>query len=89
MEEALPIPRLFAYYDWEILLNDRLNLGPWKNHGDIQSAFRKAYSWYCTYKSLIHSMITRTPLPPQQDNVDFRDYRTFAKDLRVCHNFPN
>ncbi len=66
----------------EILFNGTLHLTPWRLHQEVSAACRKACLWYNTYRSLIDSLLARSPLPTQAGSVNSRDYRTFAEALR-------
>ncbi len=84
VEDALHDPRAVRLLWLEILFNDRLDLTPWRDRPEVQAAFAKACRWHTTYRALIDSVLTRDPLPPNHDPVDFRDYRTFAEALRFA-----
>ncbi len=82
LEEALHNPHAVRLLWLEILFNDTLDLTPWHLHQEVSAAYRKACLWYNTYRSVIDSLLARSPLPTQAGSVDSRDYRTFAKALR-------
>ena len=88
LEEALHNPHAVRLLWLEILFNDKLDLTPWHTHQDISVAYRKACLWYNTYRSVIDSLLSRSPLPTQAGSLDSRDYRTFAEALRfvASHN---
>lgn len=82
IEEVLRDPRGIRLLWLEILLNERLDLVPWMERPEVRAAYTKACQWYTTYRSLIHSVIVRAPLPPEPGPIDQRDYRLFAEALR-------
>lgn len=83
---VLDVPRAKRLLWLEILFNDRLDLQLWEQHPEVQAAYTKACRWYTTYRSLIHSVVPRNPLPQDFGTVDHREYRTFAEALRfVAH----
>ena len=88
LEEILHHSRAVRLLWLEILVNDRLDLTPWQQNVEVQQAFEKACQWYTTYKTLIHSMIPRSPLPQNLQPVDVREYRTFAEALRFATTQP-
>jgi hypothetical protein len=82
LEEALRDPRSVRLLWLEILVNDQLDLTPWSKHAAVEEAYRKACRWDTCYRSLIHSVITRAPLPTDPGPIDQREYRTFVEALR-------
>lgn len=89
LEEALNNPQAIRLLWLEILFNDKLDLTPWQNREEVQLAFRKACSWYTSYRTVIQAVLTRTPLPPSHDTVDQKDYRVFAEALRFVATAPS
>jgi hypothetical protein len=88
IDEALRDPR-GAHLLWlELLVNDRLDLDPWRGRAEVEEAYKKACRWYTTYRSLIDALLPRSPLPAEPGPVDPRDYRLFAEAIRfvVAHN---
>ena len=81
IEAALATPRGRRILWLEILVNDRLDLSPWRNHPSMQEAFQTACRWYSRYSRLITFLFNRAPLPPDLGPIDFREYRTFAEAL--------
>ncbi len=88
IEEALECPRACHLLWLEILVNEHLNLIPWQQHPQVRQAYDKACRWYTTYKTLIDSLIPRSPLPSNPHPVDFREYRMFAEALRFATSHP-
>lgn len=84
LEEALGDPRGLRLLWIEILVNDRLDLSPWSERADVREGYTKACRWYTAYRSLINSLISRTPLPSDHGPLDPRDYRVFAEALRFA-----
>lgn len=82
MEDALKNPRGVRLLWLEILVNDRLDLAPWWEREEVREAYAKACRWYHTYRSLIDSLLARSPLPYEPGSVDPRDYRVFAEVLQ-------
>lgn len=69
----------------EILVNDQLDLTPWKSDPAVQAAYQTACRWYTQYRRLITFLLDRTPLPIDAGPIDSRDYRAFAEALSfVC-----
>ena len=69
----------------EILVNDKLDLSPWKSDPAVESAYWTACRWYTQYRRLITYLLNRTPLPADPGPIDLRDYRAFAEALSfVC-----
>ena len=86
IDAVLDLPRAKRLLWLEILFNDQLDLTLWEQHLEVQAAYRKACRWYTTYRSLIHSVVPRNPLPQDFGTIDHREYRTFAEALRfVAH----
>ena len=81
-EDALKDPRAIRLLWLEILVNDQLDLAPWLDREDVREAYAKACRWYHTYRSLIDSVVGRSPLPYEPGAVDPRDYRVFAEVLQ-------
>jgi hypothetical protein len=88
IDEALRDPRGVRVLWLELLVNDRLDLAPWRGRAEVEEAYKKACRWYTTYRSLIDALLPRAPLPAEPDPVDPRDYRLFAEAIRfvVAHN---
>lgn len=84
LEGVLGNPRAVRLLWLEILVNEHLDLAPWKHHPDVQQAHEKACQWFTAYKSLIISIIARHPLPHNSQSIDFREYRVFAEALRFA-----
>ncbi len=82
LEEALHNPHAVRLLWLELLFNDKFDLTPWHTHPEVSAAYRKACLSYSMYRSLIDSLLARSPLPTQAGSVDSRDYRTFAEALR-------
>ena len=82
LEEALEHPQACRLLWLDILLNDQLDLTAHQENDEIQKAFKKASSWFTTYRSLIHFVLNRNPLPHETYPIDMREYRTFAEALR-------
>ena len=81
-EDALTDPRAVRLLWLEILVNDQLDLTPWLDREEVREAHAKACRWYRTYRSLIDSLLHRSPLPDEAGPVDPRDYRVFAEVLQ-------
>lgn len=88
IDEALRDPRGARLLWLELLVNDRLDLGPWRGRAEVEEAYKKACRWYTTYRSLIDALLPRAPLPAEPGPVDPRDYRLFAEAIRfvVAHD---
>ncbi len=88
IDEALRDPRGARLLWLELLVNDRLDLGPWRERLEVQEAYKKACRWYTTYRTVIDALLSRAPLPPEPGPVDPRDYRLFAEAIRfvVAHD---
>jgi len=82
LEEALEDPRGLRLLWLEILVNDRIDVTPWRGRAEVSEAYVKACRWYHTYRSLIDSVLARSPLPYEAGPVDSRDYRVFAEALQ-------
>jgi hypothetical protein len=81
-EDALQDPRAVRLLWLEILVNDQLDLAPWLDREEVREAYAKACRWYHTYRSLINSVLARSPLPHETGPVDRREYRVFAEVLQ-------
>lgn len=81
LEEALGDARSRRLLWLEILVNDRLELTPWSDRTVVQDAYRKACRWYTAYRSVIDSVLSRTPLPTDPGPIDAREYRILAEAL--------
>ena len=84
IEDALQDPRAVRLLWLEVLVNDQLDLTPWRDRSEVQAACTKARRWFTTYRSVIQSVIHRAPLPPDPVPVDPREYRLFAEALRFA-----
>ena len=84
LEEALHDRRAVRLLWLEILVNDRLELGPWGEHPAVRTAYTKACRWFTTYRRLVQGLIGREPLPHDPGAIDPREYRTFAEALRFA-----
>ena len=84
IDEVLENPRAVRLLWLEILVNEHLDLAPWKHQPVVQEAHKKACQWFTAYKSLINSIIARPPLPHNPQPIDYRDYRVFAEALRFA-----
>lgn len=82
LDEALRDPRGTRLLWLELLVNDRLDLGPWQESRELQAAYKKACRWFTTYRTVIETLVPRAPLPPDPGPVDPRDYRLFAEAIR-------
>lgn len=82
IDEALQDQRGVRLLWLEVLVNDRLDLTPWLEHREVQEAYQKACRWYTTYRSLIETLLGRTPLPVDSGPIDPCDYRLFAEAIR-------
>ena len=82
IEDALGDERAVRLLWLEILVNDTLDLTPWRDRAEVQDAYTKACRWYTTYRTLINGLITRAPLPPDPGPTDPKDFRVFAEALR-------
>ncbi|RMH36999.1 MAG: hypothetical protein D6690_04580 [Nitrospirae bacterium] len=82
MDDVLRCPRAARLLWLEILINDRLELEPWRHLPSVQAAFAKACRWYTAYRTVLTATLSRTPLPHDPGPIDCRDYRTFAEVLR-------
>ncbi len=88
LEAALNDPRALRLLWLEILVNDRLDLGPWRDRAEVQAAYAKACRWFTTYRTLVEALIQREPLPHDPGAIDPREYRTFAEALRFASAHP-
>lgn len=82
IEEAPRIPRAARLLWLEILVNDSLDIQPWRHIAIVQEAYAKACRWYTSYRSVLNALLARAPLPHDSGPIDFREYRTFAEALR-------
>lgn len=82
IDEALQDQRGVRLLWLEVLVNDRLDLTPWLERREVQEAYQKACRWYTTYRSLIATLLSRSPLPDDFGPVDPREYRLFAEAIR-------
>src|SRR5574341_648410 len=69
----------------EILVNDQLDLTPWKSEPAVQAAYQTACRWYTQYRRLITFLLDRAPLPIDSGPIDSRDYRAFAEALSFVY----
>jgi len=83
-EDALQDPRAVRLLWLEILVNDQLDLAPWLDREEVREAHAKACRWYHTYRSLVDSVLTRSPLPQETGPIDQREYRVFAEGLQFA-----
>lgn len=88
LEEALQDPRSLRVLWLELLFNDQLDLAPVMDHPAGREAYRKACRWYTAYRSLIQSVIPRTPLPSDPGPIDQREYRVFVEALHFVSPHP-
>ena len=73
----------------EILVNEHLDLSPWKAEPAVEEAYQTACRWYTHYRRLLTSLLNRAPLPSDRGSIDYRDYRIFAEALSfVCSHRP-
>lgn len=84
LQEALQDPRASRLLWLEILVNDELDLGSYRDHPVVDSAYTKACLWYTTYRRTIDSFLTRQPLPAVHGRVDQREFRTFLEAVRFA-----
>jgi len=82
LAEALEDPRAVRLLWLEILFNERLDVAPWGEDPAVRAASTKARRWYTHYRSLIHSLLPRAPLPHDPGPIDPREVRLFAEALR-------
>ena len=83
--EALKTSRGRRVLWLEVLVNDQLDLSPWKSDPAVEAAYHKACRWYTHYRRLLTYLLKRSPLPIDSGPIDFRDYRAFAEALAfVC-----
>ena len=69
----------------EILINDQLNLAPWRSDPAMQQAYQTACRWYTQYRRVLNSLFERAPLPVDSGPIDFRDYRLFAEAVYFAY----
>ena len=69
----------------EILVNDQLDLVPWRSDPAMQLAYQTACRWYTQYRRVLSSLFERTPLPGDSGPIDFRDYRLFAEAVYFAY----
>ena len=81
-EDALRDERAVRLLWLEILVNDALDLTPWRDRPEVIAAYAKACRWYTAYRTLINSLITRAPLPADSGATDPKDFRVFAEARR-------
>ena len=82
LDAALQDSRAVRLLWLEILVNDRLDLGPWLDHPAVRAAYAKACRSFSMYGHLVQALISRESLPHDPTPVDPREYRTFAEALR-------
>ncbi|TKB72462.1 MAG: hypothetical protein E8D45_10655 [Nitrospira sp.] len=87
LDEALQHPRITRILWLEILVNDAID---WTTlaHPLVQEAYRTACRWHTKYRTLISSLVSRTPLPKDPGLIDERLYRQFAEALEFVHTHP-
>lgn len=87
LDEALEHPRVGRILWLEILVNDAIN---WTTvaHPMVQPAYGTACRWYTRYRTLVSSLVSRTPLPEDRGIIDDRLYRQFAEALEFVHAHP-
>jgi hypothetical protein len=87
LDEALQHPRVGRILWLEILVNDAID---WTTltHPLVPPAYRTACRWHTRYRSLVSSLVSRTPLPEDQGLIDDRLYRQFAEALDFAHAHP-
>lgn len=61
IDEALRDPRGARLLWLELLVNDRLDLEPWREFCEFQAAYKKACRWYTMYRTVIEALIPRVP----------------------------
>ena len=86
IEEAARTARGRRILWLEILLNDQLDLTPWRHDPDVQEAYRTACRWYTHYRRVITYLFNRTPLPSDPGPIDFRDHRIFADAVYFAYH---
>jgi hypothetical protein len=84
LDEALHHPRITRILWLEILVNDTID---WTAlaHPLVQQAYQTACRWHTTYRTLVSSLISRSPLPDDHGPIDARLYRQFAEALEFAH----
>ncbi len=84
LDEALRHPRIARILWLEILVNDAID---WTTlaHPLVQQAYQTACRWDTTYRTLVSSLVSRTPLPEDHGLIDERLYRQFAEALEFAH----
>lgn len=82
LEEALADPRHQPMLWLEVLFNDKLDQTSLLQHPGGREAFDIACRWYTQFKSLIQFIAPRSPLPVNNEPLDYRQYRTFLEALR-------
>lgn len=87
LDDALRHPRITRILWLEILVNDAID---WTtlDHPLVHEAYRTACRWHTTYRTLISSLVSRTPLPEDRGLIDDRLYRQFAEALEFAHAHP-
>jgi len=85
IEEALTDPRSLRVLWLEILFNDQLKIAPILQHSSGRAAYEKACRWYTAYRSLIESVVPRSPLPRDTSAIDPREHRIFLEALHFVH----
>jgi hypothetical protein len=87
LEEALAHPRVGRVLWLEILVNDAID---WTTvrHPLVQQAHQTACRWYTQYRTLVSSLVPRTPFPEDRGHIDERLYRQFAEALDFAHAHP-
>ena len=86
IEAALATARGRRILWLEILVNDRLDLSPWRDNPAMQEVLQTACRWYSRYSRLITFLFNRAPLPLDHGPIDFREYRTFAEALHFAYH---
>ena len=86
VQEALQSARGRRILWLEILINDKLDLTPWKQEPGFEEVYRTACRWYTHYSGLIIFLFDRRPLPTDPGPIDIREYRTFAEALRFAYH---
>ena len=86
IEAALATARGRRILWLEILVNDRLDLCPWRDNPAMQEVLQTACRWYSRYSRLITFLFNRAPLPLDHGPIDFREYRTFAEALHFAYH---
>lgn len=68
----------------EILVNDAIEWTAMPQ-SSVQEAYRLACRWYTRYRTMVSSLVRRSPLPEDQGDVDDCLYRQFAEALDFAH----